>query len=1221
MKRLIVALFAAIVVQSSIAQTIGEAFYIYRNDGMINTFFRSEIDSMTYSYYDVDGVRYEEIVTQVVHTPDSTYRIPLAVIDSVGFVTPETRYQPGVIKLEGNIRNYIIGSDSLTVFFRIDTPSDLLPKVGDKLVTTEMSETFVGGFLGQVETREQRGDTIALGCSRIGLEEAFECFYYSTNGEYQNDANHAGSRGNYKYYAPDPFVYSYTSFLNANIKAADVPFKFSPKLDVTIAPSMLGKGSIIVDPIKGIVVSMDIKHHTTFMEDWAFTGALEASHDFPAIHFPVYVIMPLVWIYGELGAFVRTEGKLAIEQQWKQSLSYNIHYEVSYNPILTIMTPMPRLKIYGVNLSSEHDGQCMVDGYGAGGVYGELGIEVLSKDIISTAFRFEYGSKLGGNAILSNSDGKSALVSPSIYEKFNSAKLYLDHFCKLGLQSILMPAGKADINVVEGEWNLAKFKLVPDFSNTILTRDTSNPYLLNASTTASGGSLFTSNLGFCLLEGDSKDGIATVNYNKYFSGTIKYNDSFEIPSLKKTYKVYPTVDILGLGFPMLALPSAVCLSNLFAITLDISEITDKTALANGRIDGIGSAKEKLTVGIGYRKKGATGITLMDTSKINKDGTFSVLLQGLEPNTTYYYFAYIIVNDETNERIEGEEKEFTTKVKGTEVSCPDGNHPHMIDLGLPSGTKWACCNVGASTPEQHGGFYAWGETEEKSDYILDNYKWNDGGKWCTFTKYCTNDYNGKVDNKTEIETSDDVAYVKWGTSWRMPTKEQLQELVNNCASTWDTYNGMEGRFFTGPNNNKIFLPAAGYKDESGLREKNEYGYYWSNSLNLDDNDYVYDLYFCCGKGIYFSDLGGRWEGHSVRPVVSTSDPIPDPVPTDAEAYAVLIDGMLTFYYDDKIDDYDGNAYKMVFFHNEELNYSGVGYRNDMPVDEIKKAVFDESFKNCVPTTTASMFKGWINLQEIKGIEFLNTSNVDDMSKMFNGCSSLTNINLKSFDTANVTNMTGMFNGCSSLLDIDLSCFDTSNVTDMSSMFCNCWSIRSLDLSSFNTSKVTNMYRMFCNLTSLIDINLRSFITSSLVYMSYMFAQSNSLKTLDLSSFRTPNVTSFAYMFMDCSSIISIDISNFETLKVDSFEGMFNNCTSLTTIYANGDWNKDNSIIVKDYTETWKRELFIGCQKLSGGAGSKHSDYLMYYGDDGMYWDGLRFAHVDGGKDNPGFFTAK
>lgn len=858
MKRLIVALFAAIVVQSGISQTIGEAFYIYRNDGMINTFFRSEIDSMTYSYYDVDGVRYEEIVTQVVHTPDSTYRIPLAVIDSVGFVTPETRYQPGVIKLEGNIRNYIIGSDSLTVFFRTDTPSDLLPKVGDKLVTTEMSETFVGGFLGQVETREQRGDTIALGCSRIGLEEAFECFYYSTNGEYQNDANHAGSRGNYKYYAPDPFVYSYTSFLNANIKAADVPFKFSPKLDVTIAPSMLGKGSIIVDPIKGIVVSMDIKHQTTFMEDWAFTGALEASHDFPAIHFPVYVIMPLVWIYGEFGAFVRTEGKLAIEQQWKQSLSYNIHYEVSYNPILTIMTPMPRLKIYGVNLSSEHDGQCMVDGYGAGGLYGELGFEVLSKDIISTAFRFEYGSKLGGNAILSNSEGKSALVSPSIYEKLNSAKLYLDHFYKLGLQSILIPAVKTDVNIVENERNIAKFKLVPDFSNTILTRDTSNPYLLNASTTASGGSLFTSNLGFCLLEGDSKDGIATVNYNKYFSGTIKYNDSFEIPSLKKTYKVYPTVDILGLGFPMLALPSAVCLPNLFAITLDISEITDKTALANGRIDGIGSAKEKLTVGIGYRKKGATGISLMDASKINKNGTFSVLLQGLEPNTTYYYFAYIIVNEETNERIEGEEKKFTTKKTGL---CPDDNHPHVIDLGI--GTKWACCNVGASSPEQHGGYYAWGETEEKSNYILGNYKWNDGGKSCTYTKYCTNDFNGNVDNKTVIDPSDDVAHVRWGTPWRMPTLDELQNLMNSCTSEWTTYNGVEGRIFTGPNGNKLFLPDAGYKDSSGFRDDNG-GTYWSRTLYLNDNNFAYFMYFHCG-GVFFHHAGLRSEGLSVRAV--------------------------------------------------------------------------------------------------------------------------------------------------------------------------------------------------------------------------------------------------------------------------------------------------------------------------------------------------------------------
>ena len=107
-KRLSLILLLAAVTLSGMAQTIGEAFYIYRNDGQFNAFFRDEVLSIEYSNYDVDGVFYDEVVTQIVNTADSVYKIPLAVIDSVGFVTPETKYKPGVIQLEGDILNYII---------------------------------------------------------------------------------------------------------------------------------------------------------------------------------------------------------------------------------------------------------------------------------------------------------------------------------------------------------------------------------------------------------------------------------------------------------------------------------------------------------------------------------------------------------------------------------------------------------------------------------------------------------------------------------------------------------------------------------------------------------------------------------------------------------------------------------------------------------------------------------------------------------------------------------------------------------------------------------------------------------------------------------------------------------------------------------------------------------------------------------------------------------
>jgi len=164
MKKFFLTMMFAVAAMAGMAQTIGEAFYIYRNDGQFNAFFRDEVDSIAYSNFDADSVFYDEVVMQVVYTADSIYRIPLAVVDSVGFVTPETKYCPQVIVIEGDLRSYVLSSEGLTIRFRTDTPTELLPHVGDKLVTTELSETFLAGFAGMVESIENRDGSILVTC-------------------------------------------------------------------------------------------------------------------------------------------------------------------------------------------------------------------------------------------------------------------------------------------------------------------------------------------------------------------------------------------------------------------------------------------------------------------------------------------------------------------------------------------------------------------------------------------------------------------------------------------------------------------------------------------------------------------------------------------------------------------------------------------------------------------------------------------------------------------------------------------------------------------------------------------------------------------------------------------------------------------------------------------------------------------------------------------------
>ena len=185
----------------------------------------------------------------------------------------------------------------------------------------------------------------------------------------------------------------------------------------------------------------------------------------------------------------------------------------------------------------------------------------------------------------------------------------------------------------------------------------------------------------------------------------------------------------------------------------------------------------------------------------------------------------------------------------------------IDLGLPSGLKWASCNVGATAPEEYGGYYAWGETEKESNYDWSTYKYCKGSYY-TLTKYCTNSNFGTVDNKTTLEPEDDVAHVKWGGSWRMPTLDEIKELGNNCTWTRTTLNSVQGYRVTGPNGNSIFLPAAGDRYGTDFTYRGSYGGYWSATLVHSD------IAYCFGFGDGGSNWYGSWHrdgGLTVRPV--------------------------------------------------------------------------------------------------------------------------------------------------------------------------------------------------------------------------------------------------------------------------------------------------------------------------------------------------------------------
>lgn len=185
-------------------------------------------------------------------------------------------------------------------------------------------------------------------------------------------------------------------------------------------------------------------------------------------------------------------------------------------------------------------------------------------------------------------------------------------------------------------------------------------------------------------------------------------------------------------------------------------------------------------------------------------------------------------------------------------CPDVMHPHAINMGLPSGTKWTCCNVGATKPTEYGGHFAWAETLTKNEYGVNTYFYYDDYEYVNLAK----DIAGTIC---------DVATVKWGESYSIPTLEQYKELVNNCSSSWTTIGGVNGRLFVASNRHKIFIPANGRWSSTNFLFNELEGFYWLSTRHENNVECAYHFGFSQEN----TSLGGvytyRYFGQGIRPV--------------------------------------------------------------------------------------------------------------------------------------------------------------------------------------------------------------------------------------------------------------------------------------------------------------------------------------------------------------------
>ena len=424
--------------------------------------------------------------------------------------------------------------------------------------------------------------------------------------------------------------------------------------------------------------------------------------------------------------------------------------------------------------------------------------------------------------------------------------------------------------------------------------------------------------------------------------------------------------------------------------------------------------------------------------------------------------------------------------------------------------------------------------------------------------------------SELETITGLEYLNTANVTDMSSLfDHCQKLTSLDLSNFNTAKVTNmNRMFSNCSNLKTIYASDKFTTAAVTESKNMFSYCGSLSGDIDwTSDKATDKTYAKTGGGYFRD-----KAYDNRP------------------YVKYADGTLTFRC----------GYKKILGENEyELNSGEKLPKWKTNNSKISKVVFEASFANARPTTCYAWFKNFTFLNQIEGIENLNTenvkdmsdmfydcsnlaeldvthfntANVTDMSSMFGFCSGLTSLDVTNFNTANVTNMEYMFKGCSNLAKLDVTHFNTAKVTTMDSMFSRCSNLAELDVTHFNTANVTNMYEMFNGCSNLVKLDVTHFNTAEVTDMSYMFYDCSNLAELDVTHFNTAKVTIMNGMFSGCPNLTELDLTHFNTANVTNMYVMFSGCKSLTTIYVSDEFVITN-ITNKSYS------LFSGCTKLKG-----------------------------------------
>ncbi|MBQ6681952.1 MAG: hypothetical protein IJM78_06950 [Prevotella sp.] len=600
-KRIIITLLVLTALSAQLyAQT---TFYVYRNDGQMHGFFNNEVDSIVYSNLDIDSVEHSVFVVQEVWTTDSVYRIPLAAIDSVGFVTPETTYKPGVIKLEGTLRNYLNDAKDDRLLFAKNTPSDLLPRVGDKLVSLEMSNIFPVGFAGEVSEVNTSDDVIEVVCGSVELEDVFETLYVFSEGSLAQYTRSERPNTGHQMPRSDTtgwsrtFTTDWTRFLEMNLILSETEsYAVTPTLlTFSYTPDIWYNGMAIVNNQYGYYFSVTVTGNHQIQETIGGSGRLSwtknARIDIPTFRLP---ICPFLEFFFEPGLFVKAEAEINSNITFTQNYKSALHYEWSSRGMTS-----GKNTFYLSPLSNSISGDLMLNGNVAFGAYFEFGVQAfrsvlgrLQQNWGSLRATAEMGWKAESNGILTKMDTERAQQSTLVYEQLRDNRVVFSKYLSTGITFQPIPWLELSAPLpISWEEAIGAKRHVPVFSNTKLEKKGDGT--LTASVQASGSCFTPVIVGFVLQDADGEEKDRFYFSSTFPNRSIAYEHDFKNLDLKSQYTLYPVVEYRG--YEMLAMPS-----RTYNIPVRLKNVRqDSEAFENGKVKAKMKGQIEIVEGSGY----------------------------------------------------------------------------------------------------------------------------------------------------------------------------------------------------------------------------------------------------------------------------------------------------------------------------------------------------------------------------------------------------------------------------------------------------------------------------------------------------------------------------------------------------------------------------------------------------------------------------------------------